>query len=57
MNSDTVLIWKTAYGCHKVEPEAARLSVYECLEKPLKVTEIRRAVQEALSSTGVTLGR
>ena len=56
LNSDTVVIWITAYGCHKVEAEAARLSVYECLEKPLKVTEIRRVVQEALRSTGVTLG-
>ena len=57
LSSDTVVIWITAYGCHKVEAEAARLSVYECLEKPLKVTEIRRVVQEALRSTGVTLGR
>ena len=51
LSSDTAVIWITAYGCHKVEAEAVRLSVYECLEKPLKVTEIRRVVQEALSST------
>ncbi|MCK4452589.1 MAG: response regulator, partial [Anaerolineae bacterium] len=51
LSSNTAVIWITAYGCHKVEAEAARLSVYECLEKPLKVTEIRRVVQEALSST------
>jgi DNA-binding NtrC family response regulator len=51
LNSDTVVIWITAYGCHKVEAEAARLSVYKCLEKPLKVTEIRQIAQEALRST------
>jgi len=51
LNSDTVVIWITAYGCHKVEAEAARLSVYECLEKPLKVIEIRQIAQEALGST------
>ena len=51
LNSDTVVIWITAYGCHQVKAEAARLSVYRCLEKPLKVTEIRQVAQEALRST------
>jgi rubredoxin/CheY-like chemotaxis protein len=49
-NSGTVVIWVTAYGCHQVEAEVARLSVYKCLEKPLKVTEIRQIAQEALGS-------
>ncbi len=50
LSSDTVMIWITAHGCHKVEAEVTRLSVYKCLEKPLKVTDIRQIVQEALRS-------
>jgi DNA-binding NtrC family response regulator len=48
LNLDTAVIWITAYGCHKVEADVARLSVYGCLEKPLKVTKIRQIAQEAL---------
>ena len=44
----TVVIWITAYGCYELEDEATRLSVYDCLEKPLKVGQIRRVVREAL---------
>jgi len=45
---DTIVIWVTAYGCHRFNSEAARLSVYECLEKPLRVADIREAVRKAL---------
>jgi DNA-binding NtrC family response regulator len=48
LNDKTVVVWVTAYGCHRVAEEAARLSVYKCLDKPLKVGEIRRVVREAL---------
>jgi DNA-binding NtrC family response regulator len=44
------VIWITAYGCHTVATDVARLSVYKCLEKPLKVTEIRQVAEEALRS-------
>jgi DNA-binding NtrC family response regulator len=50
LNSGTVVVWITAYGCAQVSGEAARLSVYECLEKPLRIDEIRRVVQEALKN-------
>lgn len=50
LNSGTVIVWITAYGCAQVSDEATRLSVYECLEKPLRIDEIRRVVQEALKS-------
>jgi len=53
LSSDTVVIWITAYGCHTVEAAAARLSVYRCLEKPLKVDEIRHVAREALEKRGV----
>jgi DNA-binding NtrC family response regulator len=46
--SDTAVIWMTAYGCHRVRAEAARLAVYCCLEKPVEVGRIRQTVREAL---------
>ena len=52
LNSGTVVVWITAYGCAQVSDEATRLSVYECLEKPLRIDEIRRVVREALENTG-----
>jgi two-component system response regulator HydG len=51
LNAMTVVVWMTAYGCHRVANEAARLSVYKCLEKPLRVAKIRRVVRGALEST------
>jgi DNA-binding NtrC family response regulator len=51
-NPETAVIWVTAYGCPRFSDEAARLSVYECLEKPLRVCEIRQIAREALESTG-----
>jgi DNA-binding NtrC family response regulator len=50
LNANTVVVWVTAFGCHRVAEETARLSVYKCLDKPLKVDEIRRVVREALES-------
>jgi len=47
LNSGTVVVWITAYGCAQVSDEATRLSVHECLEKPLRIDEIRRVVREA----------
>jgi len=52
LNSGTVVVWITAYGCAQVSDEATRLSVYECLEKPLRIDKIRRVVREALENTG-----
>jgi len=52
LNPSTVVVWITAYGCAQVSDEATRLSVYECLEKPLRIDEIRRVVREALENTG-----
>ena len=48
LNSGTVVVWITAHGCAQVSDEATRLSVYECLEKPLRIDKIRRVVREAL---------
>jgi DNA-binding NtrC family response regulator len=50
LNSGTVVVWITAHGCAQVSDEATRLSVYECLEKPLRIDKIRQVVREALEN-------
>jgi CheY-like chemotaxis protein len=44
------VIWITAYGCQNLRAECERLNVYCCLDKPLRIEEIRRAALEALAS-------
>jgi CheY-like chemotaxis protein len=51
LSPDTAVIWITAYGCHNVSKEFARLGVYCCLDKPLEIAVIRRAAVDALRST------
>ena len=46
---NTAVIWITAYGCHKLQAECDRLGVYRCLDKPLRIGEIRQAALEALA--------
>ena len=48
--SDVALIWITAHGCHRLEAERKKLNIYRCLEKPLKIDEIRQAALEALEA-------
>ncbi|HET9909095.1 MAG TPA: response regulator [Anaerolineales bacterium] len=50
LNIETMLIWITALGCESLKAECERLSVSSCLQKPLRISEIRDAVQAALSS-------
>ena len=45
---EVAVIWMTAYGCHAMRAEAARLAVYRCLDKPVEIGEIRDAVRQAL---------
>jgi DNA-binding NtrC family response regulator len=47
---NTAVIWITAYGCHRLQAERDRLNVYRCLDKPLRIGEIRQAALEALET-------
>jgi len=49
-NSGVSVIWMTAFGCHRLKAEAARLAVYRCLDKPLEIREIRKTAREALET-------
>lgn len=51
LDPGAAVIWITAYGSHEVREEAARLEVYDCLDKPLEIAEIRQAVWDALQAT------
>lgn len=46
--ADTQVIWITAHGCNRLEEECQRLRVYRCLDKPLRIGEIRQAAEDAL---------
>jgi len=47
---NVTVIWMTAYGCHTLKAEAARLAVHRCLDKPLEISEIRKTAREALQA-------
>lgn len=43
------VVWITAHGCALLREDAARLGVYQCLEKPVEVSMFREVAQQALS--------
>jgi DNA-binding NtrC family response regulator len=48
--ASTVVIWITAYACHKLREERQRLQVFRCLDKPLRIDKLRRVALEALAN-------
>lgn len=48
MGMDIEVIWITAYGCNRLQDDCERLNVSLCLEKPLRIQEIRQAALEIL---------
>jgi two-component system nitrogen regulation response regulator GlnG len=50
LNTETIVIWMTAYGCNLSRADAKRLGIYHCLDKPVEIGEIRQVVQEALEA-------
>ena len=50
LDSGVVVIWVTAYGCHKLKADAARLAVYGCMDKPVEISEIRETARRALEA-------
>jgi DNA-binding NtrC family response regulator len=51
LHPDTPVVWLTAYGCYRIKHEADTLGVFQCLNKPVEIHEIRKVVSEALEST------
>jgi CheY-like chemotaxis protein len=52
LDPEIAIIWVTAYGCSKAKEDASRLSVHQCFDKPIRVTELCRVVQETLDQAG-----
>ncbi len=44
---ETTVIWITAYRSPDIDAEAKQMGVTRCLDKPLKVGQIRQVVQQA----------
>jgi two-component system response regulator (stage 0 sporulation protein F) len=51
LNLNTAVVWITAYGCHRLQKECDRLDICRCLDKPLRIGQIRQAAREALETT------
>jgi DNA-binding NtrC family response regulator len=47
-NTQTSVIWITAYGHYNLDQEIKGLNVFRCLNKPLRIGEIRQTVIKAL---------
>jgi DNA-binding NtrC family response regulator len=50
LNPDTPVVWLTAHGCYRIKRQADMLGVYQCLNKPVEIHEIRAVAFEALES-------
>ena len=50
---DTAVVWITAYGCHRMSSDAARLDIHRCYDKPLEVDEILQVARDALDHKAV----
>ncbi len=50
VSPETRVVWMTAHGCYHYRDSAERLDVIQCLDKPLEIQAIRRAVLDALSN-------
>lgn len=48
LHPDTEVIWITAHGRHRFQPDGERLDVRRYLEKPIGIAEIRQAVTDVL---------
>lgn len=45
---DLKIVWITVMGCHELREQQKKLNIFQCIEKPLEITEFREYVLEAL---------
>jgi DNA-binding NtrC family response regulator len=50
LDTETAVVWMTGFGCHRFCDDGERLDVYCCLDKPIKIGEIREVVRNALEA-------
>lgn len=51
LDTKAAVIWITAFGCPGLKEDGKRLDVYRCLEKPMRIEEIRLAAREAMANS------
>lgn len=44
------VVWITGYGNSHIREEGRRLGVYQCLDKPVRISELRKVALEALEA-------
>jgi DNA-binding NtrC family response regulator len=44
------VVWITARGCYRVHDQSERLQVYRCLDKPLRIGQLRKVAGQALGT-------
>jgi len=47
------IVWMTAYGCQSFVAEIEKLGVYQCVEKPVEIAQIRQVAREALGQAAL----
>lgn len=50
LRPDMQIVWITGYGSSRVRAEGDRLGVYKCLEKPVRISELRMVALDALDA-------
>lgn len=50
LKPDMPVVWITGFGASRVRDDCVRLDVYKCLDKPVKVSELRKTTLEALQA-------
>lgn len=50
LKPDMRVVWITGHGSSRVREEGSRLGVYQCLDKPVRISELRKIALEALEA-------
>jgi YesN/AraC family two-component response regulator len=50
IDPDAIVVWITGYGCFNIDAASTRLDVFRCLNKPVKIGQIRQVASEALQA-------
>ena len=54
LSPDSTVVWITAYGCYRVYGDSRRLGVYRCLDKPVKIGQLRQVTLDALEGASTS---
>ena len=55
LDQDTAVIWITAFSSQQLQKDCSRLKVNQCLDKPLRINEIRQAALQAMGEIPLSI--